>query len=203
MTEIKKFIVPLLLTLMTLSSCKPLQDEECVYKDCQCVDTLAVSDSSDYFPFHGASYVVAYEYAHDMNALTVQLDSGKNFNPADILHADTLTPEERTQLEKVCMNRLEKCNKYTCTNGNECMYNPHHCIVFYDGGDRPTAYLETCFICEDVRCWPADGFGPKCGDFYDDLRYFYRSLGFNGTSLCLDHAVGYTPDTVNIWMGHY
>jgi hypothetical protein len=184
-------------------SCKPKNNDPCTYKECECIDTLAVSDSSNYFPFHDAAFVVAYEYAHSMQALDFELDSGNTFPAADIMRADTLSKEEIVQFEKVCMNRIEKCNKYTCVNGNDCMYDPHHCMVFYNGGGKPIAYIEHCFMCEDFRCWPNDGFGPKCGDFNDDVRYFYRSLGFPDSTLYLDHAPGYVPDTVDVWLGHY
>jgi hypothetical protein len=129
------------------------------------------------------------------------LDSGNVFPANNILRADTLNAAEILQLEKICYNRTEHCNKYTCKNASGKFYDPHHCIVFYDGTGSSIGYIETCFNCAESRAAPTEHFGPRCGDFIDDMRYFYKSIGFPTDHLHLDHAPMYAPDSVEIWKG--
>lgn len=191
-----------LLVLCTVA-CKPKHDpnNDCVYKECDCLDTLAVGDTTHYFPFDRGFTGIAYQYAIPMNAHHIKLIGSDTFPANSILRADTLSAAEMAQLEKICYNRTEHCNKYTCINASGQLYDPKHCIVVYDGAGNAVAYIESCFSCDESQVWPHDEFGPRCGDFVNDLRYFYKSIGFPVDHLHLDHAPMYVADSVEIWKG--
>lgn len=190
------------IVVLFLSACSSKPAPECVYKECTCEDTLAVTATSHFFPFNGNQKVIAYEYAGSMSAVSLRLDTGNVFDSSSIKASHVLNADEILQLEKICRNRTEKCNDYTCEDGNDCLYDPHHCIVFYEG-EKPVAYLEMCFICDDSREWPYGEFGTMCGDFMYDLRWFLRKLKFDDAPLYFDHATGYEADTVEVWKGHF
>ena len=122
-----------------ITGCKAPQSEECVYKECQCTDTLAVTPGKHYAPFNKNYRVVAYEYAGSQQAQLLRLDTGNVFDSASIKMMHVLSADEVLQLELICKNRKQVCNDYTCEDGNDCGYQPHHCIVFYEGDGKPAA----------------------------------------------------------------
>ncbi len=190
-----------------LNSCsdevKPLTDLPHSWEVCDCNDVEIAGAYYNTFPFSDSIVAVAYQYIPSTgeNARTVGLDTNGRFSEINMVKIDTLTREQVNQLAKIVVNRYEICHgEYD--NSTDCMYTPHHCIVFYER-DSIVAFLETCFLCTESLEWPKGTFGIQCGDFFDDMRYFYRSMGFADDALELETCPGYIPDTINIWRGHY
>lgn len=179
------------------------------YEVCQCTDTNAVKENVHQFPFADDVTVVAYEYKSDghswiplTTAESARLKSNGRFDTTLVRHIDTLTGVEKKQLEKLFLNRKEVCSDDYSSDAADCLYMPHHCIVFYQN-DSVIAYHEICFMCEKIKCWPENYFGSQCGDFDCEMRYFYQYLDFADDMLGLEHCPGYHPDTVEIWKGRF
>ncbi len=201
-----RFLLPVI-SIFSLFSCdsdpQPLTYR---YDVCDCHDSTIVQNNISRFPFSDSIIAVAYQYdTYDyQSAARVGLDTNGRFIDSTMVRIDTLNSIELKQLEKVVFNRYEVCegDYDEEKEPTDCGYFPHHCIVFYKN-DRVVAYLETCFLCTDLRAWPDSVFGSMCGDFYDDMRYFYKSAGFAEDALELETCPGYLPDTIEIWKGHY
>ncbi len=177
------------------------------YLECHCIDTPAVTRPGQIFPFTVSRKIVAYQFKGMYNYMPSHFKSSKDsinfykerenkimeqmtFPRKDIIDEKTLSSGQAFELEKLLFNRKRECNNGNISLGNDCGYDPHHCIIFYDALNKPVAFIELCFICDSKKLFPKDAFGDFCVDFCD-LRKFLKNAGVDPASLQLDHCPGY------------
>lgn len=97
----------------------------------------------------------------------------------------TLRPLEKKRLTKKQTERLKHilysykpqkgCEGYD--TGYDCIFNPHHAIVFYNAVRKPIAHVEVCFSCYDYRSYGNLGSWGSCHTFYKRLNSLFNSIG--------------------------
>ena len=59
-----------------------------------------------------------------------------------------------------------------------CLFHPRNAIVFYDADEKPFAYLEICFGCEQFMAFPKRfQTGEFCSQKFELLKAFFRQAG--------------------------
>jgi len=106
-----------------------------------------------------------------------------------------LSDSVRHDLEKILFNRAVVCKpgsvNFADSLISDCLYQPHHCIVFYNASNTPISFVEVCFICEDIMADKKVKWGAFCGDTYCDLKNLFSKAGIDKKTLVLEACPGY------------
>lgn len=163
-----KFSVVYLLLIVGLISCQT--NDNCIYKDYEKVVDLDTVDVWN-------------------KVKTVEVWSFKNYlkNEEDVIKdgKPTLTPTESIALSKKQTEKLKHIlYSYTPQQGCEgwgmgydCIFNPHHSLIFYDDKQNPIAHIEICFTCYEIRGFNIYEDKGGCKQFYTRLNSLFSSAG--------------------------
>lgn len=93
-----------------------------------------------------------------------------------------LNDEQKYRLDAILNNRKVVCENenFPIFGDNECMYWPHHIIVFWDKNNKPINFLEICFLCDNYMMYHGNENWLICNETFCDLRELFTELQLPG-----------------------
>jgi hypothetical protein len=190
-TPVNKPVVPPADTKAVIA---PVAKENPPPRECECVDTAVVDEQTHKPPFSTSSKIISYEFKDKVmkyRPIYENIISGGVLQRKEIVKEINIT-KRKNALERILLNKTLHCYSDSARM-DDCMYQPRHCIVFYDSAGKATDFIEICFFCDKVMTSPGKRFGPFCGDTFCELRTLFKNAGheLNALSLymCPDMAV--------------
>lgn len=161
---------------------------------CNCLDTSVFDGSNSLPPFNSSKRIVLYDFNSVLSpgtstkswaGLLKGIPLNTHVYAIEIVKEIELTDQDKKTLQHILFDRVLRCttDNYPVA---DCLYDPHHCLVFYDKKGRALDFLEICFMCDARRSSLRNNFSAFCGNTYCDLRQFAKERGCNKNRLFAD-----------------